>query len=63
MIVNQQQVQFQPVVITIETLIELEALRIAVGSISYDIIAARSLTPALHDNAIGFLHEQLNNLR
>jgi hypothetical protein len=63
MIINQQQPQFQPIVITIETLMELEALRIALGRISYNKVAENSLTPEQHYDAIKDMHAQIINLR
>jgi hypothetical protein len=63
MIISQQQPpQFQPIVITIETLIELEALLVAVGNISYDDVAENSLTPSEHYDAIEGIYRRLKDL-
>jgi hypothetical protein len=62
MIIQQEQPKFQPIVITIETLIELEALRIAVGHISYNKVADNSITPAQHYDTISDIYKQLKTL-
>jgi hypothetical protein len=63
MIINQQQPpQFQPITITIETLVELEALRIAFGRISYNKVSENSLTPMQHWGVISNMYKQLKDL-
>jgi hypothetical protein len=62
MIISQQQPQFQPIVVTIETLMELEALLIAVGNISYDDVAENSSTPRQHYDTIEGIYRRLKDL-
>jgi hypothetical protein len=58
----QQQSQFQPIVITIETLVELEALRIALGYLSYNKVAGNSAPPRPHHDVIVGVYDQLKDL-
>jgi hypothetical protein len=63
MIITQEQPKFQPIVLTIETLIELEALRIAVGSLSYNqVVVEGSESPRQHYDVIVGVYKQLKTL-
>jgi hypothetical protein len=62
MIITQEKQQFQPIVITIETLVELEALRIVVGCISYNKVAENSANPDQHHQVIVSMFHQLKDL-